>query len=66
MSVNRLVLLPAVVLAACSPSQEGSAPPPVTEAEADALEDAASMLDEQRMPVQEPAGEPEETEGESR
>ncbi|MBX7527950.1 hypothetical protein [Qipengyuania vesicularis] len=51
--MNRLVLLPAfatmAVLAACNSSTEGVDPGPVTQEEAEALDDAASMLDEQRL-----------------
>lgn len=51
--MNRLALLPALAtmaaLAACNSSTEGVDPGPVTQEEAEALDDAASMLDEQRM-----------------
>ena len=61
----RLVPVSALLLAACGPSADEVTPPPVTQAETDALEDAASMLDEQRMPVQEARQETRETEGEN-
>ena len=56
--MKRLVLLPALApslfLAACNSSTEGADPGPVTQEEAEALDDAASMLDEQRMPADTP------------
>lgn len=56
--MKRLVLLPvlapSLVMAACNSSTEGADPGPVTQEEAEALEDAASMLDEQRMPAETP------------
>ncbi len=64
--MNRLVPLHAVALtialAACNSSTEGADPGPVTQEEAEALDDAASMLEEQRMPVARP--ESESSEGE--
>ena len=47
-----LALLGLTALAACNSSPEGADPGPVTQEEAQALEDAASMLDEQRMPAE--------------
>ena len=65
--MKRLVLLPALApslfLAACNSSTEGADPGPVTQEEAEALDDAASMLDEQRMPGDTP--EPDAPEGET-
>ena len=65
--MKRLVLLPALApslfLAACNSSTEGADPGPVTQEEAEALDDAASMLDEQRMPADTP--EPDAPEGET-
>ena len=62
--MKRLVLLPvlapSLLIAACNSSTEGADPGPVTQEEAEALDDAASMLDEQRMSAETP--EP-ETEG---
>ena len=63
--MKRLVLLPALapafVLAACNSSTEGADPGAVTQEEAEALEDAASMLDEQRLPDETSAPETEPT-----
>ena len=62
--MKRLVMLPALALAACNSSTEGADPGPVTQEEAEALDDAASMLDEQRMPAETPEPEVQpETEG---
>ena len=65
--MKRLVLLPALApslfLAACNSSTEGADPGPVTQEEAEALDDAASMLDEQRMTAEPP--EPDAPEGET-
>ena len=62
--MKRLVLLPALApslfLAACNSSTEGADPGPVTQEEAEALDDAASMLDEQRL-----LAEPDEEAGDS-
>ena len=63
-AMKRLVLLPITALAACNSSTGGADPGAVTQEEAEALEDAASMLDEQRLPDetpenQMPQGEPE-------
>ncbi|MBX7458466.1 hypothetical protein K3152_09430 [Qipengyuania sp. 1NDH17] len=55
--MKRLVLLPVLALAACNSSTEGADPGPVTQEEAEALDDAASMLDEQRMPDETPEAE---------
>ena len=68
--MSRLALLPALApffaLAACSSADDEAGPPPVTQEEAEALEDAASMLDEQRLPAEqaEPLAD-DVTEGES-
>ena len=52
--MSRLALLPALAsifaLTACSSADDDAGPPPVTQEEAEALEDAASMLEEQRLP----------------
>lgn len=47
-----------LALAGCNSSSEDAAPAPVTSQEAEALEDAASMLDEQRLPEETPTPEP--------
>ena len=52
--MKRIVLLPVLALAACNSSTEGADPGAVTQEEAEALEDAASMLDEQRMASETP------------
>lgn len=65
-AMNRLaplIALPVLLLSACGSSSEQPPAPPVTEEETEALEDAASMLDEQRMVEETP--EPETAEGES-
>lgn len=43
-----------LALAGCNSSSEDTAPAPVTSQEAEALEDAASMLDERRLPEETP------------
>ncbi|MBX7539515.1 hypothetical protein [Qipengyuania sphaerica] len=62
--MNRLVLLPALALVACNSSTEGADPGPVTQEEAEALDDAASMLNEQRMVSETPVPEAGEEAGE--
>ena len=53
-----------LALAGCNSSSDDTSPTPVTSKEAEALEDAASMLDEQRLPDETPAPEPNpETDG---
>ena len=61
--MKRLVLLPMLALGACNSSTEGADPGSVTQEEAEALDDAASMLDEQRMPAETP--EPDSPDGET-
>ena len=62
--MKRIVLLPVLALAACNSSTEGADPGAVTQEEAEALEDAASMLDEQRMASETPEPETGEEAGE--
>ena len=47
-----------LALSGCNSSSDDAAPPPITAEEADAVEDAASMLDEQRLPQETPTPEP--------
>ena len=54
-----------LTLAGCNSSTDGADPGPVTQEEAEALEDAASMLEEQRMPEETPDPESAPPEGES-
>lgn len=54
-----------LALAGCNSSTEGGDPGPVTQEEAEALEDAASMLEEQRMPEETPDPEATPSTGES-
>lgn len=58
-----LIALPVLLLSACGSSNEQPPAPPVTQEETEALEDAASMLDEQRMAEETP--EPDTAEGDS-
>lgn len=60
-----LALIGLAALAACNSSTDGADPGPVTEQEAQALEDAASMLDEQRMPAEGTQENSHTTDGES-
>ena len=55
----------ALALAACNSSADDPGAGPVTQEEAEALEDAASMLDEQRMPEETPATADETREGDT-
>lgn len=67
-AMNRIALplaASAFVLAGCNSSTEGTDPGPVTQEEAEALEDAASMLEEQRMPEETPDPEATPSTGES-
>ena len=48
----------ALAVGGCNSSTDGADPGPVTQEEAEALEDAASMLDEQRMDQDGPASDP--------
>lgn len=61
-----LTLASAFALSGCNSSVEDADPGPVTQEEAEALEDAASMLEEQRLPEEtsEPEVEPTAGEGE--
>lgn len=55
--MNRIALpltASVLALAGCNSSTEGADPGPVTQEETEALEDAASMLEEQRMPEETP------------
>ncbi|MBA4765832.1 hypothetical protein [Qipengyuania huizhouensis] len=66
--MNRIALplaASAFILAGCNSSTEGTDPGPVTQEEAEALEDAASMLEEQRMPEETPDPEATPSTGES-
>lgn len=54
----------ALALAGCNSSTEGADPGPVTQEEAEALDDAASMLEEQRLP-EEAADQPDAAKGET-
>ncbi|MFN6934055.1 MAG: hypothetical protein ACK4NZ_02755 [Tsuneonella sp.] len=49
MAMRTTILLPLVLLAACGSADDGTAPGDVTESEAKALDEAASMLDERRV-----------------
>lgn len=57
--------LGASALSACNSATEEADPGPVTQEEAEALDDAASMLDEQRIPEEPPEPEATEAGGES-
>ena len=65
--MNRLALLslvaPLGALAACNQTAEGADPGPISQEEAEAIDDAASMLDEQRLTEEMP--QPESTEGDA-
>jgi len=66
--MNRIALPLAasvLALAGCNSSTEDADPGPVTQEEAEALEDAASMLEEQRMTEETPDPEATPSTGES-
>ena len=48
--MRRLALLPLALLAACGPAETDPGPGGVTVGEARALDEAAEMLEEQRLP----------------
>lgn len=56
-----LVLVTVLALASCNSAADQADPGPATQDEAQALEDAASMLDEQRMTEEAPPDTSEET-----